>query len=756
MSVVESRIERVKVYHQGATVWRRVTLAPQPGATREITIVGLPLALDDGSARVRPLGESVAQITTSDLRVGVWVRPSEEVVKAPEDAEIERVEREIARRHARQAQLDAERALLEQMQVPDRPAARPGTPPPASPLAARLALDAFTSAEADARLAERQRLDAALRALGEELTTLHDRKRRASTAAQAGAEDLSKQVTATLQIEGEQHGPLELELEYFIPGARWAPQYQCHVDQHRDTARIQLRAVVAQRSGEDWSGVRLELSTASPARFSQLPKLASVRIGEAQDAPATPVGFRQPPRGAASLFGDYDRDRARVHEHTLRRYFSFSVTESLHIQQVLSVSAGEVRQAIGARAEAQAVTLGMISDEVALRDYEEFDEEDDYGATSALESPMFAEELDMLMARSAAPAPPPPSQGFGGPPGAPMPAKAAAAPAPQMARKRARSEERERAITIGDRADDADGFLGGTPARPAFQHLSLPAPTHGDRNKLMPADLRARYTRSVQAQGRVLTCDVMAEVLGAQQRAQGVASLSLPSGASDVRAASGYFDYAYAAEDRVTIPSDGTFHSVPLGVREAPCALQYVVVPREDTNVYRVALITNPTAAPMLPGSVEVYVGGEYVLTSRLTTVSPNAQFRLGLGVEQAIKCARNITFSQARSGAEVVATSMLSHTIEVELVNNLRAPITCEIRERIPQPGPDAEVVVEEGRVSPAWEAYTQQERGHKLVGGRRWTVRVAPGESAALVAEYVVKIYAKNELVGGNRRER
>jgi len=151
----------------------------------------------------------------------------------------------------------------------------------------------------------------------------------------------------------------------------------------------------------------------------------------------------------------------------------------------------------------------------------------------------------------------------------------------------------------------------------------------------------------------------------------------------------------------------------------------------------------------------EVYVAGEYVLTTALLSVAPGGDFHLALGVEQAIKLARNTRFEEVRSGDKVVATNELVHSIELEVVNNLDREVRCEVRERIPQPAPDAEVVVEEGQVTPAWDPYTQEERGSVLEGGRRWRLAVKAGASQRLVAQYRVKLYANNELVGGNRRE-
>jgi len=233
---------------------------------------------------------------------------------------------------------------------------------------------------------------------------------------------------------------------------------------------------------------------------------------------------------------------------------------------------------------------------------------------------------------------------------------------------------------------------------------------------------------------------------------------SFPEHGSNVRnvAKKAGFDYIYHADNVVDLRGDGVFHSLPLATRQAPCELNYVVVPRENPDVFRTAHITNPNHAPMLPGPVEVYIGGEFVLSTTLPVVAPHERFHLGLGVEQAIKCARNTHFQEQRSGHAVVAMTELQHNITITLANNLGRSITCTVLERLPQPARDAEVVVEEGTIDPAWTPYDQlKERGVSLEGGRRWQVALDAGERRTLSAAYVVKIYANNELTGGNRRE-
>ena len=102
-----------------------------------------------------------------------------------------------------------------------------------------------------------------------------------------------------------------LILEYFVPGARWTPTYVCCLDSQKNTASLALRAFICQQTGEDWKGVKIELSTANPQSWCELPELASIKLGRAQRA-KLPRGWRKPPIGMETLFADYDRYRASI------------------------------------------------------------------------------------------------------------------------------------------------------------------------------------------------------------------------------------------------------------------------------------------------------------------------------------------------------------------------------------------------------------------------------------------------------------
>ena len=72
----------------------------------------------------------------------------------------------------------------------------------------------------------------------------------------------------------------DLELEYFVPGARWKPAYDLHYASARGQIRVETAAVVEQATGEDWTDVVVLLSTAMPGRGIDLPELLTWTLGE--------------------------------------------------------------------------------------------------------------------------------------------------------------------------------------------------------------------------------------------------------------------------------------------------------------------------------------------------------------------------------------------------------------------------------------------------------------------------------------------
>ena len=65
-------------------------------------------------------------------------------------------------------------------------------------------------------------------------------------------------------IEAEHKMQFSMDLSYIVSHAGWEPTYDVRLAANGKEAELVYRALVRQKSGEDWPGVKLVLSTAKP------------------------------------------------------------------------------------------------------------------------------------------------------------------------------------------------------------------------------------------------------------------------------------------------------------------------------------------------------------------------------------------------------------------------------------------------------------------------------------------------------------
>ena len=92
--------------------------------------------------------------------------------------------------------------------------------------------------------------------------------------------------------------PLEVqvELQYLVPNVSWSPAHELHVDTSTGRLKRSLVARVTQSSAEDWSGVKLSVSTADLSQSSSLPKLLTWTLSEQAQFLPQMRASRQPSR----------------------------------------------------------------------------------------------------------------------------------------------------------------------------------------------------------------------------------------------------------------------------------------------------------------------------------------------------------------------------------------------------------------------------------------------------------------------------
>ncbi|MFC7978007.1 DUF4139 domain-containing protein [Streptomyces cinereoruber] len=616
-----STLDSVVVYAEGA-VCRRLARGAVPPDGR-VRVSGLPRTLAPGSLRARVLGPAGVRVT--EARVEVASEPLDG--DAPDELrrEVERLRDAYA---AAEGRRDRQRTLIAEVEGlhPVPPARKHGDPHRRTAVDAWLELADFVDerlARLHARLAE---LEEELRRAEHALSVAADRLDRAST--DAPDEHVETSVCAVLTLDGAAGGEapadVELELEYGVPGAVWVPAYRLSHRRGDDGGRLVLRASVAQRTGEDWTGVRLALATADLRRRTDLPRLRSVRIGRRQAAPA-PSGWREPPAGLSDLFAGYE--------------------------------------AAGPRPVPAFVPGGAVPVAAAPAPTPP--------PPPAPAPPAFAGPPPLTGA------PPPPGGGYGfapepyGGPPAPAPQGYGGAPgaAPGSAPRSAR-----RAM-----APAAPGAP--APAAPAPSGPPRPSGDELDYASLVLSGPEDRGPR----RGRLFpdsSFDAVATEY--RRRAEGVAALPLPRHAVRPRESAGSFDHRFDAAARADVPSDGTWHTVTVGEIPVGLRTEYLCVPSVEETVYTTLVVSNATGQALLAGPVEVTVDDEFLLTAALPTLAPGGVRRLGLGPAEAIRVTRLTHLRESTAGLRNNVT-VLDHQVHVELANRLAAPAVVEVRERVP-----------------------------------------------------------------------
>ena len=708
-------IVSVLAFRRGARITRALRV---DGGLERARIGPLPLALLDGSLRVRAEGATVR-----DAAVVVdAVEPSAHQSGRPARNEALEAARLLeGKLEARIAAVRASLDALGRLELPPRGRLR-GQEPGPSPTSARLALARLRRELSDARHERLRELDEELRQAKEARAALEEEERRATTARRARQHELRKFVELTLD---DVSAGAELQLEYDVAAARWYPVYTLRFDDDYAEARLEVRALVAQRTGEDWSGVRLTCSTALPRRRAELPEPKSIRLGRSQPEPAK--GFREPPEGAGALFVDFDAGFPAPPPSTRT-----------------GATKGALRMPTG-----RATPPGMPVVPQSAK------------ATS--------DSFGPLAGALAGAAPPAPLARPGGPPPAVRSAPAAPPPAP-AAPRRARAKKRGAADRSGRYAAPAGRAveeaaadlleMGGGGPPPPEAPLALEVPDDlldfGSLRMAGPDEPRRGQLRAATPDERFGSANA-ASVARAAQRS---ALPSAPARAIAPAPIAG-FDHAYVADASIQVPSDGTFHSVLLRELRGAAARRYVVVPRESRDVFRHVALAEPLGEPLLPGPLDVYVGDRFVASRGMPTTPAGERLELGLGVEPAIEVARNATFEEKTTGLMRGGLDLV-HLVNVELENHLRAAAEIEVRERLPVPAEgEEEVEVRIDSVTPRWETWEPEPALGEppLRGGRRWRLRLAPaGSSGArqrLQARYMIAIAGKHALVGGNRRE-
>ncbi len=239
-----SRITAVTLYPGSATVERSARVTP--GMTR-LEISGLPANFDPQTVRVEAgPGVYIGEVSTKDQSRTAASNARESAIEEKIQALKDR--QAVLEVDARSAQMTAE--FISRLGAPA--GEKPAPIPNARSLAETIEAVRRGGSDAFGRIqkvqVQKREIDKQIRALERDLARL-----------KSGAKDVR---TIAVGVSAERPG--ELRVSYQVNGAGWRPAYRAGLDSAGSKVLLERQAAISQTTGEDWTNVKLKLSTGQP------------------------------------------------------------------------------------------------------------------------------------------------------------------------------------------------------------------------------------------------------------------------------------------------------------------------------------------------------------------------------------------------------------------------------------------------------------------------------------------------------------
>jgi hypothetical protein len=474
----------------------------------------------------------------------------------------------------------------------------------------------------------------------------------------------------------------ELELEYFVPGARWKPAYDLHFASARGQIRVETAAVVEQTTGEDWTDATLLLSTAMPGRGIDLPELLTWTLGERSEfvpqlRPRRPPVV-EPPPPAPPLPAGAAAARAVV-------------AELIKTRLVSAIGGGTDRDG-DSIPDSRDGCPDQPEDRNGFEDADGCPDSDRYverQAQARARARAYKAQAEYGAVTTSA-----------GPPGAPaaapaMPAPAAPPPPPPS-----------------DAYEEAEVVAESKPRTTLTWQESVVVPR--------------KASKSTGAYRAPVTLALALDDTTAPSRAPVLTDPYLPA------VSAGGLDYVYQAPTKATVPSSPKQVRIPLASQTFKATAFHEATPALATTAFLRARVRNDGKRPLLRGPATIFGDGELVGVGELQTTGPGGDIEFPLGADQDVKLVRQIVPSTKTTGV-IMKAEETTYDVQIQVANYKKQKVTVEIVDQVPRSRRD-KVEVKLLGIQPAATGAPDAD------GVVRWRVELAPGATQKLNLRYQI----------------
>ena len=276
--MTKGKLEAVTVYRGEALVTRGVDVAGAAGLV-EMVVTDLPLHVMPGSLYAEGSdGISVRSVQFRTRPVAQDVRADVRKV----DDEILAIQDQLADVQASRQRLDEQKAYLDKLDTFVAPTAQVEMTKGVLNPDTLTKLADYSGKQRDTISKTRLELDRKQRGLQGDLEV----KQRERAKLTDGSIKTVYEAVVFLNKDNAAAG--KLRVRYLVTDASWTPSYNARAETKEGKVTLEYFASVEQLSGEDWSSVQLELSTATPALVATAPSVRPMMVALGRPAPESP------------------------------------------------------------------------------------------------------------------------------------------------------------------------------------------------------------------------------------------------------------------------------------------------------------------------------------------------------------------------------------------------------------------------------------------------------------------------------------
>lgn len=288
----KSVIGQVLVAPGAAVITRKVSV-DVPAGSHDVVLPGLPQTLDPTSLRVDAVAAGKVSIGAIAMRQGPLNRPPEASGAVAERLAALRSNRE--RKQAEMAALQGKQRMIEAIGA-QAPAILGGKDKPVDPAEWPKAWEAVGKG-LEQVAHELREAQATLRTIDQEI---------AAISRSAGGQRPAVERVATVPVEAAEATRLQMTITYRVSGVSWQPAYDAVLETRgaKPALTFMRRAMVTQRTGEDWKDVALAFTTTDLTHGAAAPELPPLRAGFNEPRPFADATVARPApmaRGRAAL-----------------------------------------------------------------------------------------------------------------------------------------------------------------------------------------------------------------------------------------------------------------------------------------------------------------------------------------------------------------------------------------------------------------------------------------------------------------------